>query len=72
MPRNSVVIASRNQGKIAEFRELLQELELDVLSLTDFPGLPEVAETGATFQENALLKARAAAKAHGLGAGGGA
>lgn len=68
MPRNSVVIASRNQGKIAEFRELLQELELDVLSLTDFPGLPEVAETGATFQENALLKARAAAIATGLAA----
>jgi XTP/dITP diphosphohydrolase len=61
-----VVIASRNQGKIAEFRELLQTLELDVPSLTDFPGLPEVAETGATFQENALLKARAAAGATGL------
>jgi XTP/dITP diphosphohydrolase len=61
-----VLIASRNQGKIAEFRELLQGLELDVFSLTDFPGLPEVAETGATFQENALLKARAASAGTGL------
>ena len=66
MPRESVLIASRNQGKIAEFHELLQELGLGVLSLTDFPGLPEVAETGTTFQENALLKARAAAAATGL------
>jgi XTP/dITP diphosphohydrolase len=66
MLRESVVIASRNQGKIAEFHELLQDLDIDVLSLTDFPGLPEVSETGTTFQENALLKARAAAAATGL------
>jgi len=66
MPHDSVVIATRNQGKIAEFRELLRGLDVNVLSLTDFPGLPEVAETGATFQENALLKARAAAGATGL------
>ncbi len=64
MPR--VIIASRNRGKIAEFQELLRRLEVDALSLTDFPDLPEVAETGATFQENALLKARAAAGATGL------
>lgn len=61
-----VVIASRNQGKICEFHELLQGLDVEVLSLTDFPGLPEVVETGATFRENALLKARAAAGATGL------
>ena len=66
MPRDSVIIASRNQGKIAEFDQLLRELDLEVHSLTDFPGLPEVAETGATFKENALLKARAAAMATGL------
>jgi XTP/dITP diphosphohydrolase len=66
MPRDSVIIASRNQGKIAEFDQLLRELDLEVHSLTDFPGLPEVAETGATFKENALLKARAAARATGL------
>jgi XTP/dITP diphosphohydrolase len=56
-----VLIASRNNGKIAEFKELLQGLAVDVLSLDDFKGLPDVAETGVTFQENALLKARAAA-----------
>ncbi len=66
MPHDSVVIASRNQGKIAEFHELLRGLDVNVLSLADFPGLPDVAETGATFQENALLKARAAAAATGL------
>ncbi len=64
MPR--IVIASRNRGKVAEFQELLWGLEAGVLSLADFPGVPEVAETGATFQENALLKARAAAGATGL------
>ena len=68
MPR--IVIASRNRGKIAEFQELLRGLEVDVLSLTDFPGLPEVAETGATFQENALLKARACRRGHRAGGGG--
>jgi XTP/dITP diphosphohydrolase len=61
-----VVIASRNKGKIAEFQDLLQGLEVNVLSLADFLGLPEVAETGASFQENALLKARAVAGATGL------
>jgi len=66
MASDSIVIASRNQGKIAEFQELLQGLDVNVMSLTDFPGLPEVDETGATFQENALLKARAAASALGM------
>jgi len=61
-----VIIASRNQGKIAEFHQLLQGLDVEVLSLTDISGLPEVAETGATFQENALLKARAVAGTTGL------
>jgi XTP/dITP diphosphohydrolase len=66
MASDSILIASRNQGKIAEFHELLQGLDVNVMSLTDFPGLPEVDETGATFQENALLKARAAASALGM------
>ncbi len=61
-----MIIASRNQGKIAEFRQLLQGLDVQVFSPADLFGLPEVEETGATFQENALLKARAAAAAAGL------
>ena len=65
---NKILIASRNSGKIKEYRELLRDLPLAILSLADdnFSGLPEVEETGQTFRENALLKARAAAGATGL------
>ncbi|HBI26643.1 MAG TPA: non-canonical purine NTP pyrophosphatase [Peptococcaceae bacterium] len=65
---NNVLIASRNAGKIEEYRELLSDLPLVIFSLADdnFIHLPEVEETGQTFQENALIKARAAAGAAGL------
>jgi len=59
-----LVIASRNRGKVDEFRELLQ-LPVKILSLADFPELPEIQEIGTTFRENALIKARAAAAATG-------
>ncbi len=62
----TIVIASRNPGKISEFQELLEGLPLRILSLADFPGLPEISETGSTFRENALIKARAVAAATGL------
>lgn len=53
----TVVIASGNQGKLAEIRQLLAPLALDVRPQSDFSIQP-VAETGETFLENALLKAR--------------
>lgn len=53
-----LTIATRNPGKLREFRALLGGLPLELL-LAD--GMPEVEETGTTFAENALLKARAAA-----------
>lgn len=53
-----IIIASNNQGKIKEFRELLEPLGLEVETLADYPELPEVEETGTTFQENAILKAQ--------------
>src|SRR5262245_27746615 len=53
-----LLIATTNQGKIAEIATLLADLPFEVLGLTDLPyALPEVEETGATFAENALLKA---------------
>ncbi|HAA88990.1 MAG TPA: non-canonical purine NTP pyrophosphatase [Peptococcaceae bacterium] len=61
-----IVIASRNPGKIAEFRQLLAELPLEVLSLLDFPEIPEILESGLTFRENALLKARTVTSYTGL------
>lgn len=65
---NKVLIASRNAGKIEEYRELLSDLPLIILSLADnnFSHLPDVEEIGQTFRENALIKARAAAGAAGL------
>jgi|ERR1700678_3621413 XTP/dITP diphosphohydrolase len=59
-----VVLATRNQGKIKELARILGSVTL--AGLDEFPGAPEVAETGATFEENALLKARAIAAFTGL------
>ena len=55
-----VVIASRNEHKIDEMRRILNEagLSLDLVGIQEFPDLPDVDETGTTFAENALLKAR--------------
>jgi XTP/dITP diphosphohydrolase len=61
-----VVLASRNQGKIAELRALLSGLDVAVLGLGDFPDIGEIPETGATFLENARIKARAVCRATGL------
>ena len=63
-----IVLATRNKGKIAEFERLLAEFATDiqVLGLADFPDLPDVDETGSTFEENALLKSREVAEFTGL------
>ena len=63
-PRRSIVLASRNQGKLRELRALLGPLSLEVLSL-DEAGAPDlvVIEDGATFEANAEKKAREAARA---------
>ncbi len=54
-----LVIASHNPGKLREIAELLQPFDVAVASAAEL-GLPEPEETGATFAENALIKARAA------------
>lgn len=57
----SVLIATTNRGKIAELRGLFADLPIELLTLNDaLPGHPPVEETGETFEENALLKVRAA------------
>lgn len=60
-----VVLASGNAGKLREFQALLAPLGFEVTSQADYH-LDPVEETGHTFVENALLKARAAAKVSGL------
>ena len=54
-----LVLASRNENKVEELTLFLSGLNLEVLTLRHFPAVPQVAEDGATFQENALKKARA-------------
>jgi XTP/dITP diphosphohydrolase len=65
-PGNStVVIASDNRGKLRELRQLLAALELEVRAQSEF-GITGARETGSTFHENALLKARHASAGAGL------
>lgn len=64
-----VLVASRNQGKVRELEQVLRELNIEgveLVSLHDAPPYPDPVEDGLTFAENALLKARAGAKATGL------
>lgn len=63
---NTVVLATRNKGKIAELSALLAGFGVHVLGLGAFPGIGEIEETGTTFAENAALKARTVAQATGL------
>lgn len=62
----TIVLATRNQGKVRELAEPLRAFGLRVVGLDAFPDLPEVEETGTTFEENALLKAREVSKRTGL------
>jgi XTP/dITP diphosphohydrolase len=64
-PGDRLLIATHNQGKLDEFRELLAPFDLDLVSAGEF-GLDEPEETGTTFVENARLKAHAAAVGSGL------
>jgi XTP/dITP diphosphohydrolase len=63
-----LLLATRNAGKLAELRRLLADAVpgVEVLGLRDVEDYPEAPETGATFAENALLKAREAVRYTGL------
>ena len=60
-----IVVASHNDGKLREFADLMGPFGLEAKSAREY-GLPEPDETGTTFEENAYIKAHAAAKATGL------
>jgi len=62
---STVVLATRNAGKVRELSRILGSA-VDLVGLDGFPDAPDVAETGATFEENAFLKARAIAAYTGL------
>jgi len=66
---HKLVLATRNQGKITEFRRILDALapgEIELVGVDQFPDLVDVEETGSTFEENSLLKARYTSHATGL------
>ena len=66
---HKLVLATRNQGKIIEFRRILEALapgEIELVGVDQFPDLVDVDETGSTFEENSLLKARYTCQATGL------
>lgn len=63
--QDTIVLASGNAGKLREFGQILSPLGLSVVPQSEF-NVPEVDETGLTFVENAILKARAAAEVSGL------
>ena len=65
----TLVLATRNQGKIREFRRILDAISngaIYLVGLEEFPHTTEVEETGSTFKENALLKARSICAETGL------
>ena len=62
---NRIVVASHNAGKLREIADLIAPFGLEAKSAAEY-GLPEPEETGTTFEQNALIKALAAAKATGL------
>lgn len=53
-----IILASRNNHKIEEIKKILADSEIEILTLKDFPDVPEIEETGETFEENAVLKAK--------------
>ncbi|GIH90127.1 XTP/dITP diphosphatase [Planobispora siamensis] len=63
-----VVLATRNAGKITELRRILAgaSVPVEIVGLEEFPEIGDVAETGLTFAENALLKAHTVARLSGL------
>ncbi len=65
-PKIPLVIATKNQGKIIEIRDLLTRFAVKLKSLDDFGPIPEVVEDGETFDENAYKKASFTAKILGI------
>lgn len=54
-----IFVATRNEGKVKEIRSYLAPMGYEIFSLIDVPEFPEIEETGSTFEENALIKAKA-------------
>lgn len=55
-----ILLATTNKGKLNDVKEILKDLDVEILSFLDFENHPEVEENGNTFSDNAIIKARAA------------
>lgn len=69
MSPHKLLLATRNKGKIEEFRRILDDIaagQIELVGLDQFPELHDVEETGSTFEENALKKAREMCDAAGI------
>lgn len=61
-----IVIASHNQHKAEEIKAVLSDLNVDLVTLDEFPEIGDIPETGTTLEENALIKAREVFRVTGL------
>jgi len=61
-----LILATRNKHKIKEIKKILANQQIEILTLEDFPDMPEVKETGKTLEENAVLKAKTVYTATGI------
>ena len=59
MIMETIVIATNNQNKVREFREMFADKNIDFKTLADFPELGKIIENGESFEENATIKAQA-------------
>lgn len=66
MEEKVIVIASGNQGKIKEFKEMLEPEGYIVKSLSDYPDMGDIEENGTTFHDNAIIKAQAVTDKYGI------
>lgn len=66
MLNKPLILATRNPGKISEFKELVSGFDIDIKSLEDFKSIPLVIEDGKTFEDNAYKKAHFTAKILGF------
>ena len=57
--KKKFIVATKNKGKLNEIKEILSDFDYEVLSMTDLGINKEIEETGSTFEENALIKAKA-------------
>ena len=65
MPQPRLLVATTNRGKLREIFDILENLPVTLLTLADYPDLPEPEEAGTTFAQNARIKAQAYAAATG-------